>query len=68
MIRLKTAKIIMTNRSRMEIIVQILQVVNDSSSVGAGVGTTKTKIMYKSFLNYIKLKEYLLLLVEGDLL
>lgn len=54
------------SRSRTEIIIQILQTVNDNSGGNTDGGATKTKIMYKSFLNYIELKEYLSLLVEGD--
>jgi predicted transcriptional regulator len=48
-------------RSRMDIISQILEVAN-------GGGATKTKIVYKAFLNYSQLKEYLRVLTESDLL
>jgi predicted transcriptional regulator len=51
----------MKNRSRKEIISQILDIAN-------GGGATKTKIMYKSFLSYAQLKEYLTLLTENGLM
>lgn len=51
----------MKNRSRIEIISQILDITN-------GDGSTKTKIMYKSFLSYVQLKEYLTLLTENGLI
>ena len=41
----------MKNRSRTEIAANILESANG--------GATKTKIMYKSFLSYSQLKEYL---------
>jgi len=47
-------------RSRTEICEQILQ-----ASTG---GATKTKIMYKAFLSYAQLKDYLTVMVENDLL
>ena len=34
----------------------------------ANGGTTKTKIMYKAFLSYNQLKEYLSVLIENNLL
>ena len=40
---------------------QILRVAN-------GVGATKTKVMYKVFLNYVQLKEFLTVLTDSDLL
>jgi predicted transcriptional regulator len=49
-------------RSRVEIISQILE------SARAGGGITKTKIIYKAFLSYSQLKEYLTILTESDLL
>jgi predicted transcriptional regulator len=52
------------NRSRNEIINQILETANDGDDGGA----TKTKIMYKVFLSHDKLQEYLMLLIGGDLL
>jgi predicted transcriptional regulator len=60
----------MRYRSRTEIITQILEIVNDGSSssrFGDG-GVSKTKIMYKAFLSYNQLKEYLAVLTKSDLL
>jgi len=51
-------------RNRIEIIAQILEVVNE----GSDDGVTKTKIMYKAFLNYAQLKEYLTILTDNRLL
>jgi predicted transcriptional regulator len=34
----------------------------------ANGGATKTKIMYKSYLSYVQLKEYLSVLIENDLI
>lgn len=51
----------MTYRDRNEIISQILE------SARAG-GITKTRIMYKAYLSYDQLEEYLVLLIENDLL
>ena len=51
----------MKNRSRIEIISQIL-------NIATGGGVTKTKIMYKSFLSHTQLKEYLTLLIENGLI
>ena len=50
----------MKYRSRTEIASRILE-----SAVG---GATKTKIMYKAFLSYAQLKEYLTVLEENGLL
>jgi predicted transcriptional regulator len=50
----------MKNRSRTEIVGNILDAANG--------GTTKTKIMYKSFLSYAQLKEYLSVLIENNLI
>ena len=50
----------MKNRSRTEIVGNIL----DSANGGA----TKTKIMYKAFLSYGQLKEYLSVLIENNLI
>ncbi len=50
----------MKYRSRTEIASRILE-----SATG---GATKTKIMYKAFLSYAQLKEYLSVLVENGLL
>ena len=59
----------MKNRSRIEIIIQILEIVasakNDDSG---GSGITRTKIMYKAFLSYPQIKEYLSMLLESRLL
>ena len=46
------------------IIENMLSTINDSDSEG----TTKTSIMYKSFLSYAQLKEYLSLLLEKGLI
>ncbi len=50
----------MKYRSRTEIASRILE--------SARGGTTKTKIMYKAFLSYAQLKEYLAVLEENGLL
>jgi predicted transcriptional regulator len=50
----------MKNRSRTEIVANILESANG--------GATKTKIMYKSFLSYAQLKEYLSVLIENNLI
>ena len=50
----------MKYRSRTEIASRILE--------SATSGTTKTKIMYKAFLSYAQLKEYLTVLEENGLL
>jgi predicted transcriptional regulator len=46
-------------RSRTEIVSMILDAANG--------GATKTKIMYKAFLSYAQLKEYLSILIENNL-
>jgi predicted transcriptional regulator len=51
----------MKYRSRTEIVGNILDAAN-------GGGATKTKIMYKAFLSYAQLKEYLSVLIENNLL
>jgi len=51
----------MKYRSRTEIVGCILDAAN-------GRGATKTKIMFKSFLSYVQLKEYLSILMENNLL
>ena len=53
-------RIVMKYRSRTDITVLILETANG--------GATKTKIMYKSFLSYAQLKEYLTMLLENELL
>jgi predicted transcriptional regulator len=50
----------MKNRSRTEIIDEILKAANG--------GITKTKLMYKVFLSPAQLKQYLTILTESDLL
>jgi predicted transcriptional regulator len=50
-------------RGRYLIIAEILSTINDSGSEGAN----KTSIMYKAFLSYAQLKEYLSFMVEKDL-
>jgi len=50
----------MKYRSRTEIVSRILDAANG--------GATKTKIMYKAFLSYAQLKEYLAVLIENNLL
>ncbi len=52
----------MQYRDRSEIIRQILEVANSAEDV------TKTKIMYKAFLSYKQLNEYLRVLIERHLL
>ena len=50
----------MKYRSRTEIVSHILEAANG--------GATKTKIMYKAFLSYAQLKEYLAILAQNGLL
>ena len=50
----------MGNRSRTEIVGNILDAANG--------GTSKTKIMYSAFLSYSQLNEYLSILIENNLL
>ena len=50
----------MGNRSRTEILSNILDAANG--------GVTKTKIMYKAFLSYNQLREYLSILIENNLI
>ena len=50
----------MKYRSRTEIVSNILNAANG--------GTTKTKIMYRAFLSYTQLKEYLSVLIENNLI
>ena len=50
----------MGNRSRTEIVGNILDAANG--------GTSKTKIMYTAFLSYGQLNEYLSILIENNLL
>jgi predicted transcriptional regulator len=50
----------MKYRSRTEIISVILEAANG--------GATKTRIMYKAFLSYAQLKEYLSVLIENNVI
>jgi predicted transcriptional regulator len=50
----------MKYRSRTEIVSNILDAANG--------GTTKTKIMYKAYLSFTQLKEYLSVLIENNLI
>lgn len=50
----------MRYRSRTDIVSQILEAANG--------GATKTKIMYKAYLSYAQLKDYLSVMTENDLL
>jgi predicted transcriptional regulator len=50
----------MKYRSRTEIVATILEAANG--------GATKTRIMYKAFLSYAQLKEYLTVLLQNDVL
>jgi predicted transcriptional regulator len=50
----------MKYRSRTEIVGDILEAANGRA--------TKTKIMYKAFLSYVQLKEYLSVLTENNLI
>ena len=59
----------MTNRNRTEIIIQILEVVNGYNDDGNNnEGLTQTTLMNKLFLSHEQMKEYLMLLIEDDLL
>lgn len=50
----------MKYRSRTEIVEMILQATRS--------GATKTKIMYKAYLSYTQVKEYLSFMLENDLI
>jgi predicted transcriptional regulator len=50
----------MKYRSRTEIVSMILEAANG--------GATKTRIMYKAFLSYAQLREYLAVLIENNLM
>jgi predicted transcriptional regulator len=50
----------MKYRSRTEIVSMILDAANG--------GATKTRIMYKAFLSYAQLREYLSILIENNLI
>jgi predicted transcriptional regulator len=49
-----------THQSKTELASNILEAANG--------GATKTKIMYRAFLSYAQLKEYLALLTKNDLI
>ena len=49
-------------RDRTDIIREILEVANGADDI------TRTKLMYKAFLSYTQVKEYLALLTERDLI
>lgn len=50
-------------RNRTEIVIEILKAVRDHAN-----GITSTRLLYVTFLSFDKLKEYLTLLIENDLL
>ena len=50
----------MKNRSRADLVASILQVICRG-------GSTKTKIMYRAYLSYNQLNEYLLFMLEAGL-
>ena len=50
----------MKYRSRTEIVSNILNAANG--------GTSKTKMMYKAYISYNQLKEYLTILIENNLI
>ncbi len=56
----------MTYRSRTEITIQILEVVNGCDDEKKGI--TQYKLMSKLFLSHEQMKEYLVLLIEDDML
>src|ERR671913_2359019 len=51
----------MAYRDRMDIFRRILQIAN-------GGNAAKTKIMYRAFLSYPQMKDYLMVLTENDLI
>jgi predicted transcriptional regulator len=57
----------MTNRSRTEIVNQILEAASGYGDDDAE-GMVQTQMMYKVFLTSTQLKEYLILLIENGLL
>lgn len=54
------------NRSRSDIVCQILEAANEDDENGEGI--TLTKIMYNVVLCNEQMKEYLALLIDGDLI
>ena len=57
-----------TNRSPTEITIQILEVVNGYDDGNNNEGLTQTTLVSKLFLSHEQMKEYLMLLIEDDLL
>jgi predicted transcriptional regulator len=57
-----------TNRSPTEITIQILELVNGYDDGNNNEGLTQTNLMSKLFLSHEQMKEYLMLLIEDDLL
>ena len=57
----------MRHRTRTEIVIRILEIVNEGSSFGGGC-VSKTTIMYKASLSHAQLQEYLMILTESDLI
>ncbi len=55
----------MKNRSRLDILGEILEAANES---GGGGGITRNKILYKAFLSHNQMKGYLTTLTENNLL
>jgi predicted transcriptional regulator len=56
----REAQLSMKYRSRTDIVAQILEASNG--------GVTKTKIMYKAYLSYAQLREYLSILIQNGLI
>jgi predicted transcriptional regulator len=54
-------KTIMHYRDRTDIIREILEVANGAENI------TKTKLMYRAYLSYMQVKEYIALLAQRDL-
>lgn len=54
----------MKYRSRIRIVHDILQIARSDGNDGAG----KTEIMYRAFLSYAQMKEYLTVMTENNLL
>jgi predicted transcriptional regulator len=66
-VRICCSNIDMRHRTRTEITIRILEIVNEGNSFGNG-GVSKTTIMYKASLSHAQLQEYLLILTECYLL
>lgn len=59
----------MKYRSRIQIVAEILESITSIATTSADNGkATSTKIMYKAYLSYTQLKEYLDLLLRNDLI